>query len=113
MGRETAEKLAERMDSLTQVLKKIIEDLEEVKVKLKTGAVQEKFSTLEDVQKMFPENLAKQVYFEQTEEYVIVRPKGYLGQETFRQVATIVTDKLGGEYVSAGKDSHFRVPRKH
>jgi len=34
-----------------------------------------------------------------------------LGSDNFRRVASIIRDQLSGEYISAGKDSHFRVPK--
>jgi len=68
--------------------------------------------TISDVQKLFPENLQTLLVYEQTAEYIKIKPRKYLGQEDFRRIAVIVRDDLGGEYVSAGRDSHFKVPRK-
>ncbi|MCW4021401.1 MAG: hypothetical protein NWF14_09280 [Candidatus Bathyarchaeota archaeon] len=68
--------------------------------------------TMDDVQKAFAQDLADMLHFEEADEHVLVKPKQYLGSDTFRRIATIVRDQLGGEYVSAGKDSHFRIPRK-
>jgi hypothetical protein len=68
--------------------------------------------TVEDVQKVFPQDLASMLYFEVTEDYVIVKPRQYLGSENFAKIASIIRDQLNGEYVSAGRESHFRVPRK-
>jgi hypothetical protein len=68
--------------------------------------------TVDDVQKIFPQDLAGMLYFEMTDEYVLVKPRQYLGSDNFRHIAAIVRDQLGGEYVSARKDSHFRIPRK-
>lgn len=41
---------------------------------------------------------------------VIVRPAQFLGSDNFSKVATIVRG-LGGQYVSAGKNSHFEIPK--
>jgi hypothetical protein len=41
---------------------------------------------------------------------VIVRPAQYLGSENFSKLASIVRT-IGGQYVSAGKNSHFEVPK--
>ncbi len=68
--------------------------------------------TAEDVQRVFPEDLAGMLYFEVTEEYVLVKPRQYLGSDNFRRIAAIVRNQLNGEYVSAGRDSHFRIPRE-
>ena len=40
-----------------------------------------------------------------------VSPKVFLGSENFGKVLSIVRE-LGGEYVSAGKNSHFKIPKK-
>jgi len=68
--------------------------------------------TVDDVQKVFPQDLAGMLYFEVTEDYVLVKPRQYLGSDNFRRIAAIIREQLGGEYVSAGKDSHFRIPRR-
>lgn len=41
----------------------------------------------------------------------IIKPKAFLGTENFMKLATVVRE-LGGEYVSAGKESHFKVVHK-
>jgi len=66
----------------------------------------------EDVQKVFPQDLLSMLYFEETDEQVLVKPRLYLGSDNFRRIASIIRDQLGGEYVSAGKDSHFRISKK-
>jgi len=71
-----------------------------------------KIRTMEDVQRVFPQDLAGMLYFEVTDEYVLAKPRQYLGSDNFRRIAATVRDQLGGEYVSAGRDSHFRIPRK-
>ena len=68
--------------------------------------------TIDDVQRVFPDSLAGTVYFEETDEHIIVRPRGYLGPDTFKEIAEIVRDRLGGDYMSAGRDSHFLIPRR-
>ena len=40
---------------------------------------------------------------------LIIKANTFLGKETFKEVAQIVKAN-GGEYVSAGRDSHFTVP---
>jgi len=67
--------------------------------------------TIDNVQKLFPPDLIDLLYFEDTDEHILVKPRQYLGSDNFRRVAIIVRDQLGGEYVSAGRDSHFRIPK--
>ena len=45
-------------------------------------------------------------------DFIVVRPRIYLGNEMFRDILTIVKE-YGGKYVSLGKKSHFRIPLKN
>jgi hypothetical protein len=67
--------------------------------------------TIEDVRMMFPEDLDNMLSFEEKPDYVIIKPKQFLGSENFAKIASTVRG-LGGEYISAGRDSHFRVYKK-
>jgi hypothetical protein len=67
--------------------------------------------TVEDAEKLFPEELASLLSFEDAGDIIVARPKRYLGSDTFRKIAVFVQDHLGGEYVSAGRDSHWRIPK--
>ena len=49
--------------------------------------------------------------FDEKDDYIIIKPKQFLGSENFAKIASAVRG-MGGEYISAGKDSHFRVPKK-
>jgi hypothetical protein len=71
-----------------------------------------RIGSAEDIQAAFPPELSEMLYFEVADEYVLVKPRQYLGSDNFRQIAAIVRDQLGGEYVSAGKDSHFQIPKR-
>lgn len=71
-----------------------------------------RIQTADDVQRVFPQDLAGMLFFEVTDEYVLVKPRQYLGSDNFRRIAAIVRNQLAGEYVSAGRDSHFRIPRE-
>ena len=67
--------------------------------------------TIDSVQRLFPPDLVGLLYFEDTDEHILVKPRQYLGSDNFRRIASIVRDQLGGEYISAGRDSHFRIPK--
>jgi hypothetical protein len=67
--------------------------------------------SVEDVRMMFPEDLDNMLSFEEKPDYVIIKPKQFLGSENFAKIASTVRG-LGGEYISAGRDSHFRVYKK-
>jgi hypothetical protein len=70
-----------------------------------------KLQTVDDVKKNFPEDLESLLNFEETQDLIIIKPRQYLGSEKFAEIASVVRG-IGGDYVSAGKQSHFRVPKK-
>jgi len=126
--REKVEKLVDRIDELLVILNRVAEDLREVSASLKSLAVSQLASptptptpttpvayettqTVEDIKMMFPEGLEDLLGFEEKEDYIMVKPRQFLGSENFAKIASIVRG-VGGEYISAGKASHFRVPRK-
>jgi hypothetical protein len=66
---------------------------------------------LDDIRMSFPEELETRLSFDEKGDYIIIKPKQFLGSENFAKIASAVRG-MGGEYISAGKDSHFRVPKK-
>ncbi len=126
--KEKIDKLIERVDELLVVLNKISEDLRSVSGSIKSLAVSqitqptaptvavhsvtvEKKKNLQDIRMAFPEDLENLLSFEERDDYIIVKPRQFLGSENFAKVASAVRG-LGGEYISAGRDSHFRVYKK-
>jgi len=127
--KESLEKLAEKVDELLVVLNKISEDVRSVSASIKatlgvkatqpateapapvTQRVQGQKNAVDDVRLAFPEDLEALLSFQEKADYVMVKPKQFLGSENFAKIASTVRG-LGGEYISAGKDSHFRVPKK-
>jgi hypothetical protein len=67
--------------------------------------------TIDDIRMSFPEELEARLSFDEKGDYIIIKPKQFLGSENFAKIASAVRG-MGGEYISAGKDSHFRVPKK-
>jgi hypothetical protein len=67
--------------------------------------------TIEDVRMAFPEDLEHLLNFEERDDYIMVKPRGFLGSENFAKIASTVRG-LGGEYISAGRDSHFRIYKR-
>lgn len=59
----------------------------------------------------FPDDLGALLTFEETADAIIIKPKQFLGTENFAKIADTVK-KHGGVYVSAGKNSHFKIPKK-
>jgi hypothetical protein len=130
--RRILEKLVERIDELLMVLNRVTEDLREVSTSLKSIAVShlaqpptaptptptpampkppERLQGIEDIKMMFPEDLENLLNFEEKDDYIIIKPRQFLGSENFAKIASVVRG-IGGDYISAGKASHFRVPRK-
>jgi hypothetical protein len=126
--KERIENLTKRVDELVVILNGIMEDLRQVSGSLKSLAVSqftqplvappppqlqihEKTKAVEDIKMMFPEDLENLLSFEEKDQYVVIKPRQFLGSENFSKIASIVRGE-GGEYVSAGKASHFRVPKK-
>ncbi len=59
---------------------------------------------------IFPKEMVDLLCFEEKDGWVIAKPKAFLGSENFAKIAAIVKE-YGGEYVSQGKNSHFRIPK--
>lgn len=70
-----------------------------------------KIRTQTDIRMSFPEDLEARLQFDEKGEFIIIKPKAFLGSDNFAKIASAVRG-MGGEYISAGKDSHFRVPKK-
>jgi hypothetical protein len=70
-----------------------------------------KSQNIEDIRMMFPQELDTMLAFEDKGDYVMIKPKGFLGSENFAKIASTVRG-IGGEYISAGRDSHFRIYKK-
>jgi len=68
-------------------------------------------SLLEIAQNNFPKDLAKLLDFTDEEDHIKVKPRRYLTGGSFGRIAAVVRE-LGGDYISAGKDTHFRLPKK-
>ena len=73
-----------------------------------TGSITDQIS---NVKMMFTEDLENLLSFEEKEDYIKIKPRQFLGSENFAKIASIVRG-IGGDYVSAGKESHFRVSKK-
>ena len=127
--KEKLENLLERIDEILLVLKGISDDLRVVSASLKSMAVSqithpaqqpqapagqegyERQKSVEDIRMSFPQELESLLNIEERNEYIIIKPRQFLGSENFAKIASAVRG-MGGEYISAGKDSHFRVPKK-
>lgn len=105
------EDLLKRIDQLIDILNIISRDLSMVSKNLKSIGATTTASIAESGQTLFPKELREMLEFEETEKHIIIKPRGYLGSENFAKIASIVRE-AGGEYVSAGKGSHFRISKE-
>lgn len=124
----SVEEVLQRIDQLLVVLKDIAQDLADISKSLKASGVPspitapspvptpaptpaERMRSVKDVRTLFPKELEDMLNFDETAQYIIIKPRQYLGSENFAKIASIVRG-TGGEYISAGKESHFRVSRE-
>ncbi len=116
------EDLSRRIDELLNVLNVISRDLTDISKSLKAvgaptvapaipAAPKEGMRSVEGVRGSFSSDLEEMLIFEEAGDYIVIRTRRFLGSENFAKIASVVRS-LGGEYVSAGKDSHFKVPRE-
>jgi hypothetical protein len=124
MGEEKVDiqELVQKVDELLNVLKVVSEDLAEVSKSLKavsgtsvapavSAAPSKKKYDINDVKQAFSSELAGMLLFEESGKFVIVKPRRFLGSDNFAKIASVVRD-LGGEYISAGRSSHFKIAKK-
>ncbi len=126
--KEKLNELMAKVDKLVADLSKTSEELRSVSASLKSLAVGQitqpqvaqastpkeadsKLRSPDEIRMSFPEELETRLGFEEKGDYIIIKPKQFLGSENFAKIASAVRG-MGGEYISAGKDSHFRVPKK-
>lgn len=57
----------------------------------------------------FPQDLVDLLNFQVKEQFLLIKPRQYLNPENFFKILSIVKEH-GGEYVSNGSNSHFKLP---
>jgi len=119
----TNEEVLQRIDQVLVILKDILQDLSDISKTLKAttaptpaptsmpAAPAGALRSAKDVQTMFPTELEDMLNFTETPQYIIIKPRRFLGSDNFAKIASIVRSN-GGEYISAGKESHFRIARE-
>ena len=127
-GKPNTEELLRRLSEVLDVLKRISDDLQDITKSLKTVSPQPSApktapsaapaaptpkpvgKRIEDIRMMFTKDLEAMLIFEDKGEFIKIPPRQFLGSENFAKIASTVRD-AGGEYISAGKGSHFRIPK--
>jgi hypothetical protein len=119
----TTEEVLQRIDQVLVILRDILQDLSDISRTLKATAAPAPAPTpmpaapagalrsATDVRTLFPTEFENMLNFTETPQYIIIKPRQFLGSDNFAKIAAIVRSN-GGEYISAGKESHFRIPRE-
>jgi hypothetical protein len=134
--KQNVEEILRRLDEVLPVLKSVLSDLQEISKSLRsispvptpsapvlhpsptseapripTPAPAGRGRGVQDVRMMFPQELEDLLNFTEKDDYIMIKPRQYLGSENFAKIASIIRG-AGGQYISAGKDSHFRIPKQ-
>ena len=120
--KKSVEELSRRIDQLLNVLNMISRDLTDISKSLKAvgapavaqaipATPKEGMRSVEGVRGSFSSDLEEMLIFEEAGDYIVIKTRRFLGSDNFAKIASIVRS-LGGEYISAGKESHFKVPRE-
>jgi hypothetical protein len=134
--KQNVEEILRRLDEVLPVLKSVLSDLQEISKSLRSispvptlsapvpqpspTSEAPKIATptpagrsrgVQDVRMMFPQELEDLLNFTEKDDYIMIKPRQYLGSENFAKIASIIRG-AGGQYISAGKDSHFRIPKQ-
>ena len=84
--------------------------LPQPEIEQKVEVSSETMSDIDVIKGTFPEYLVSllEFTFEREGRFIKAKPRQFLGSSNFAKIAAIVRE-LGGDYISAGKDSHFRI----
>jgi len=119
----SVEEVLQKIDQLLVILKEISQDLTDISKSLKVAGVPspaapaptptptERARLVKDIRALFPKELEDMLFFEEEGEYIVIKPRRFLGSENFAKIASIVRG-AGGEYISAGRESHFKIPKE-
>lgn len=89
-------------------LKTLIDDLIKIREAINSLLAKIAPKSLEQLKQSIPQECRDLLTYEQNQNYYIIKPRQFLGSENFAKVLDTVKE-YGGEYVSKGKESHFRV----
>ena len=130
-AKPNTEEILQRLSEVLDVLTRLSEDLQDIAKSLKTispraaptvapsavSSAAPPVSTpkpvgkgIEDIRMMFTKELEAMLIFEDRGDFIKITPRQFLGSENFAKIASTIRE-AGGEYISAGKGSHFRVPK--
>jgi hypothetical protein len=96
----------EKIFDLARCMRELAQELEEFGLGMKETLKEEPPLKLE-----LSKEMSNIVEVTDSKTHWIIKPITFLGSDRFRTVAAEVK-ALGGIYVSAGKDSHFRIDKR-
>ena len=103
--------IAEKLDSLIAGQDAIMRQIEEIKQFIKGLVPPEEELTVDQVKQAL-QAYQKDLIFSETDLNIIIRPNSCLGKDKFKSISSVLRSlQPATEYVSAGKESHFRVPK--
>ena len=108
---EEIKRQSDLLESLLEAIEQLHKDNEEKMRLFRESQPRRMQVTMEKVVSSIPAKIREKLVFEEDDEEIRVKPQEFLGRDDFRTVASKIQD-LGGEYISAGRSSYFRVPRK-
>ena len=108
---EEIKRQSDLLESLLEAIEQLHKDNEEKMRLFKESQPRRMQVTMEKVVSSIPTKVREKLLFEEDDEEIRVKPQEFLGRDDFRTVASTIRE-LGGEYISAGRSSYFRVPRK-
>jgi len=95
-------------NGLTSIVEGLNEILKEIEPKGPVATTTKQTASIKDMRSLFPSELEEMLEFTEEKGSIKIRPRQFLGSENFAKIASIIRE-AGGEYVSAGKESHFRL----
>ncbi len=98
----------EIIDQLCKAVNPLLDKLEPPKPTPQTKPTNEQETKINGLKNMLPQQVEEKLNFSIENGYIIIRTKQYL-KEGFREVAQALKD-AGAEYISAGKNTHWRKP---
>lgn len=128
------ERILQRLSEVLDVLQRISEDLQDISTSLKAASPSATVTTApsavapptplapttltskpvgkgtDDIRMMFTKDLEAMLIFEDKGDFIKVTPRQYLGSDNFAKIASTIRE-AGGEYISAGRGSHFRIQK--
>jgi len=73
-----------------RILRRMREPVEGTTVSSPAPTPAERMRSVKDVRTLFPKELEDMLNFEETAQYIIIKPRQYLGSENFAKIASIV-----------------------